>query len=175
MKGSKSILVLGIVVFTAFASGAFAQTSANTTASANANIIPAISIARVTDLNFGDILQPAGAGGTLALTAAAPTVPNPLGVTTAGGTVNAAEFTVMGAGTRSFSVTLPVSINITANGGANSMVVDNFTSSCGPCTFGGATATMESLPLYVGATLNVGNTQALGAYTGTFAVTVAYQ
>ena len=173
MKGSKFFLALAVLVSAVFATSAFAQTSANTTASANANIIPAISIARVADLNFGDILQPAGAGGTLSLTAAAPTVPSAVGVTTAGGTVNAAEFTVMGAGTRSFSVTLPASINITS--GTNSMVVNNFTSSCAPCTFGGAPATMASLPLYVGATLNVGNTQALGAYTGNFSVTVAYQ
>lgn len=174
MKGFKAVYVLGILVAVAFASSAFGQTSATTQASANANIIPAISIAQVANLNFGDILQPAGVGGTLTLTAAAPTVPNAVGVTTAGGTVNAAEFLVSGAGTRSFNVTLPVTINITSGG--NSMVVDNFMDSClGVCTFGGAPATTETLPLYVGATLTVGGNQALGAYTGTFDVTVAYQ
>ena len=170
MKGFRLYLVLAIVVVAVMAPAAFAQSTANATASANANIVPGISITNTAALNFGDFLVPGAAGTAVVDPAGVRTT----GLVTAGGTVGAAAFTVSGAGLKTFDVAFgTASINILS--GANSMTVDNFTASCDPCTFGGSAATLTTLPLTVGGTLNVAASQPIGAYTGTFTVIVTYQ
>ena len=171
MKAFRSYLILAVVVLAAPA--VFAQTSAFDTATANANIIPAISITRTANLNFGDILQPGATGGTAVVTPGG--VRNVSGVLGAGGTVNAAAFTVGGSGAKQFNIVVtPATLAI--SNGTTTMNVDTWTTSCvSPCTFPGAVATAQTLPLTVGGTLNVNAAQALGAYTGTFTVTVNYQ
>lgn len=137
------------------------------TADANASIVSAIGITDTADLNFGDVVASA-ASGTVVMTSAgvrSATAGATLGSSTG---ISAAAFTVTGDADSTFSITLPSSISIAA--GANSMTVDNFTSSLGAIgTLGSGTATLG-----VGATLQVGATQATGSYTGTFNVTVAY-
>jgi hypothetical protein len=170
MKGFKLYVVLAVVAAAVMAPAAFAQTSANATANANANIVPGISITNTAALNFGDFLVP-GAAGTATV--------DPAGVrttalTTAGGTVTAAAFTVSGAGLKTFDVAFGAP-SITITSAANSMTVDQFTPSCDPCTFGGTAATLTTLPLTVGGRLNVNASQPIGAYTGTFSVIVTYQ
>ncbi|HAL81406.1 MAG TPA: hypothetical protein DCO83_03545, partial [Mucilaginibacter sp.] len=86
------------------------------------------------------------------------------------GTVTAASFTVTGSEAYTYSITLPGSVTITY--GANTMTVNTFTSS--PATTGTLTAGTQTLN--VGATLNIGSSQAAGAYASTtpFTVTVNY-
>lgn len=86
-----------------------------------------------------------------------------------GGTVQAASFTVGGDANANYAMTLPATSSITL--GANSMVVDSFTSSPS------GTGTLDQFgndTLTVGATLHVGASQPAGTYTGTFDVTVDY-
>jgi len=159
-----AILVIG------FAASSNAQSTAS--ASASATIISPISITKTVDLDFGNVAA-SGAAGTVVI--------SPAGVrsTTGGvslpvipGTVTAASFDVAGQGNYTYAITLPAAA-ITISSGANTMSVNAFTST--PLTTGtlsvGGTQTVT-----VGATLNVGASQASGLYTsGTpFDVTVNY-
>src|SRR5476649_507048 len=147
-----------------------AQNTATTSASANARIIAPITIVKNVDLNFGDVI-PSAAVGTV--------IVDPAGArTSAGGAslgnstgVAAASFTVGGAKSATYAITLPAAPITITNGAAN-MTVGTFTSS--PVASGTLDATTGTQTLTVGATLNVGANQATGSYTGTFNVTVTY-
>ncbi len=158
------------VVMLLFASSSFAQVTASATASAT--IVTPIAITKDVDMNFGNlavnastgtvVLTPAGtrsATGGVSFLAASP------------GTVTAASFTVSGLAGATYSITLP-SGALTITSGANTMTVDSWTSS--PTPTGTLTGGTETLT--VGATLNVGASQAAGTYiSGTpFDVTVNY-
>jgi hypothetical protein len=148
-----------------------AQNSATTTASAKANIISPITLVKVVgaDLNFGDVVPGAVAGTVTVDPASARTSGGGVSLGN-GAAVSAAAFTVGGAGSATYSITLPGSA-VTITSGANNMTVTGFTSSpslTGTLSAGGTQT------LSVGGTLNVGINQAVGAYTGTFSVTVAY-
>lgn len=163
------ILFFISILFLSFSVHSFGQVSA--TATASATIITPIAISKTVDMNFGNIAV-SGTGGTVVL-APAGTRTSTGGVTlpVVAGTVAAASFTVTGLSTYTFSISLPSS-PITITSGSNTMTVGTFTSN--PATTGtltGGTATVN-----VGATLNVGASQAAGTYTsGTpFTVTVNY-
>ena len=147
-----------------------AQNTATTTANAKANIISPISLTQVAgaDLNFGDVV-PGAAAGTVVVTPGAARTSTGGVALGSGGLVAAAAFTVGGGNNATYAITLPVSAAITF--GANTMTVNTFTSS--PSTTGVLSNT-GSQALTVGGTLNVGINQVVGAYTGTFSVTVTY-
>jgi hypothetical protein len=148
-----------------------AQNSATTSANAKANIISPISIVKVVgaDLNFGDVV-PGGTAGTVVVTpAAARTSTGGVSLGNAAA-VTAAAFTVGGANNATYTITLPAGPT-TVTAGANTMTVDTFTSNPSGTGLLSGTGTQT---LNVGGTLNVGINQAVGAYTGTFSVTVAY-
>ena len=85
-----------------------------------------------------------------------------------GGFPAAAAFDVTGEGASTYSITLPSSATLSS--GANTMTVDTFNHDAGATpTLSGGSDTFN-----VGATLNVGATQASGTYSGTFSVTVNY-
>ncbi len=153
----------------AFSNISFGQAKTGT-AQAAATIVTPISIIKNKDLNFGNIAA-SGLGFTVALSAEGErtstggtgTLPS------VAGTVTAAEFTVSGLSGATYAVTLPSSITISA-GGTNTMTVNGFESNSNS-TY---TLTEGSDTFKVGATLNVGNNQVAGAYTGDFNVTVNY-
>lgn len=80
-----------------------------------------------------------------------------------------ASFTVSGDANANYVITLPVSTTFSAGG--SSMTVDTFTSSPSGSGILGAGGTQI---LSVGATLHVGATQHSASYSGSYAVTVAY-
>ena len=137
------------------------------TALASAEICQPVSIQKPADLNFGALIATRSAGQV--------TLGQDGGRSTTGGVVlgsaagvSAASFQVAGEPHAAFSVTLPASIEITS--GPSRMTVAGFSA-------GGATQALDAsgrLALKVGATLGVEANQAPGAYTGSFAVTVAY-
>jgi hypothetical protein len=150
----------------------FAQASA--TASASANIITPISIVKTVDMNFGNVAVSASTGGTVVL-APAGTRTNTGGVTlpVAAGTVAAASFTVSGAATYTYAITLPSTTVTITDGSSHSMNVTAFTST--PSATGTLSGT-GTQTLTVGATLTVAAAQAANAYTNATAlpVTVNY-
>jgi len=165
------VTIIGAVIVAAGSANAAGEAEATTSANANAAIIADITISKTADMNFGDVV--AGATeGTVILTAAASPTRSVTGGTELGNSTSvlSATFTVGGEGTSTYSITLPTS-DVYILSGTDSMAVNTFTSD--PSSTG--TLSGGSQTLYVGATLNVGASQASGsAYTASFNVTVAY-
>lgn len=160
-------LTIGLALFAGKDAGA-QQSSATASANANAAIVAAISISNTVDLDFGQVVA-GGTSGTVAMSAGGSR--SAVGGVTLGSTGSAApaSFIVSGDANASYSITLPGSMSLTSGG--NNMTVNTFTSSPnGSGTLGGG----GSQNLNVGATLQVGASQAAGSYTGSFNVTVAY-
>ncbi len=152
-----------------FAAGAFAQATAN--ASASADVVTPITIAKVADISFGNVAVKSDAGGTVVMdTEGVTTKTGDVTLPATAGTVTAASFTVEGEAGYTYAITLPVSATITDAISSTTMELSDFQSS--PSGTGTLTAGTETLK--VGATLTVGAGQTSGAYTGSFDVTVNY-
>lgn len=131
-----------------------------------------ISILKNTDMNFGTIAASSG-GGTVLLSASGSRTPSGgIILPSLTGTVSSAQFTVSGEPGYSYAITLPASVVLTDAVSSATMTVNAFTST--PSATGTLTAGTETL--LVGATLNVGASQAAGLYTNAagFEVTVNY-
>lgn len=167
-------LLFAAIVLSGAAFNANAQAVASATATAT--IVTPISISKTTDLNFGNLSVSASAGGVVTLepsAAATRTASGGGGVSLPAvtGPVAAALFEVTGQASFTYDITLPLSATVV--NGANSMTVDNFTSSLG------TTGTLDGAgtqSFYVGADITVAAGQAPGTYTtGTpFLVAVNY-
>ena len=166
----KFINATAAVSFVSFliAGNAMAATGAS---NADAEIVAAIAISNTVGLQFGQI-APSIAIGTVSVSTAGVRQGSG-GVTLGNNTAaTAASFTVSGAASNVYSITLPASTTLTAAAGAP-MVVDTFVSN--PAVIGGGTLSAGGTQtLLVGATLHVGVSQVPNPYTGTFNVTVAY-
>lgn len=124
----------------------------------------------IQSLAFGSFV--AGTGGAIIVAA------NPAARASNGGVVllpsgswSAASFSVAGDTGASYTITLPSNGSVTLTSGPNTMAVNSFTSS--PASTGQLSAG-GSQTVTVGATLSVGNNQASGSYSGSFAVSVDY-
>lgn len=138
-------------------------------ASASATIIQPISIEKIDgkDLHFGNIIASASGGTVLIATDGTPTLTG-VSAPSIPGTRQAAEFNVTGMAGTTYAITLPESIVVSS--GSNQMTVDNFVSNPnGTGILNGGSQVVK-----VGATLNVGASQATGTYNGSFQVTVVY-
>lgn len=163
----KTLIGAAVVAAIAFTQAANAQ-SASTSFNVGARIVTPISIVKNTDMNFGDVVPSASAGTVVLTPAGVRSVTGGANLGNPGGTA-AAAFTVSGQASSTYAITLPGTANITQ--GVNTMSVSTFTSSLG------ATGTLSaggSQALTLGATLNVGATQAIGTYSGSFSVSVNY-
>ena len=151
----------GTVFVAAFgASGAQAATA---TATAKAQILKQLTVAKTADLDFGTIVTGA---------AASTVIVSPAGVRTCGvglvctNAVTAAGFSIVG--TTGSVVTIAADPTVSLTSGANNMTATLLSSA--------ATRTLTGTDAFtVGGTLAVGASQADGAYAGTFTVTVNYQ
>lgn len=174
MKKINSIIAIATLSI-AFLTTASAQT-ATATATASATIVTPITIAKVTDMVFGNVAVLASLGTVVMepTSAAARSTTGTVTIAAANaGSPTAAKFTVSGEGTYAYTITLPSSASLTGPGTA--MTVDTFTTSIGTdLTLGALSGGTQTV--YVGATLHVGGSQTAGAYTTTtpFSVTVAY-
>jgi hypothetical protein len=158
------------------AAGATAPTyAATTTASATANVIVPIAIAKAADLSFGKFASGASAGSVTIKTDGTRTVSN---VTAAGGTLSAASFNITGEPNATYTIdTTATSANLTS--GANNLGLALVTDLTGGGAASGTVATgtlsgAGAQTLFVGGTLTVGANQPNGAYTGSVSVAVAY-
>lgn len=161
-------LLAGLIAAT-LAYGVGVTHAATAIATVDATIINTMGIATITGLGFGDI-SAGSVAGTVVL------APTGVRSTTGGATLNnaigasVASFDLTGTPNATFSITLPISA-VLSDGGVNTMMVDNFTSSP---TGSGVLDSSGKMTLYVGATLNVGGNQTIGGYTGQMTVTVDY-
>jgi hypothetical protein len=150
------------------------ENTATATATATANILRGITIAKTQDLNFGQIVPNAGGVVTVSTAGVRTSTDAAMLIPTSYDAPKAAAFDVTGDGGHSFSITLPASASISK--GTDSMVIDNFTSSLGASsTLSGVLNAEGAQNFTVGADLHVEASQAYGAYSGTFDVTVTYQ
>ena len=150
----------------------FTTVSAQVTATAtgSATIITPISIAKNVDLNFGNVAVGATLGSVVLTPAGTRSIIGGVTLPAVAGTVTAAQFTVSGLGTSTFTISLPTTYTITS--GVNTMNIDTFTST----PSGVGTLVAGTLIVKVGATLDVAASQPAGSYTNAtgFPVTVNY-
>jgi len=141
---------------------------------ATANVFRSIAITNSSALAFGRITRPRTGSGTVSLAAATGAVTTTgTGVTRMPSPAStAASFTATGEGGQSFSVSVPSTFDLT-NGG-DTIVVTLTPSTSGNQSFSGAIGSAGTLPILVGGSFALTSTTALGTYTGTFGVTVAY-
>jgi spore coat protein U-like protein len=151
-----------------------AQNSATSEpANATATIVKAISIDKVTDLQFGKIIAAPTAGQVAIQTDGSRTIASGNVVLfNQGSDEQAASFKTIGSPGAAYYLVLPAdgSVSLTGPTGSDPMTIEGFVHS--------ATGTLDAATgeetFNVGATLNVGANQAPGQYTGTFTVTAAY-
>jgi hypothetical protein len=161
-------LIAAVVLVAGITATANAQVTG--TATGSATIITPIAITKTVDMNFGNIAVGSSLGTVVLATDNTRSKTGGVTLPAVTGTVTAAQFTVTGLGTSTFSITLPSAYTITS--GANTMNIDTFTST--PSGIG--TLIGGSLTIKVGATLDVAASQAAGSYTNStgFPVVVNY-
>ena len=151
-------VILGLILF-----GSFQANAVTGTAAANATIISAISIAQVSDLEFGSAPQ-----GDAAKTVAPGTSED----------AENASFNVSGEASTAYTISVPADGSVvmqTGGGGANETIaVDSFISYPAAGANGLLDGTGGQL-LLIGATRSaLGATQVTGSYTTNFTVDVVY-
>ena len=166
----KSVLILAGMFVMMLSFNANAQTaSASANAVASARIISPLEIMKDVDLAFGNIAAGTTDGTVTIATDGSRTGNGGITLITAGNVSNAAQFSILGYPSATYTIALPSSIIIEYNG--YQMTVDDFVSSLG------SVSTLDAqgeAGLEVGATLHVNANQEPGLYTGSFDVTVAY-
>lgn len=170
----KKLTAIFVVLFAVtFSSNVFAQASSDVaTADASARIITPIDITKVDNLVFGNIAASSSTGTVVIAPDATGTRTSAGGVTPSViGSYGSAEFTVTGEANSTYTISVPSSVTI-SDGNSHSMTVNNFLTN--EADLIGTFSPSGSQTIYVGATLNVGASQATGNYTGSYAVTVAY-
>ena len=168
----KKLIVFAIAIlgFTAVSFGQITATVAAATASAT--ILAPITIANGTPLNFGVVGANATTAKTVVLATDNSRTASTATLFTVGAPAAAGVFQITGTPSAAFSITLPAGVtNISGPGTAMTINAIDWVSDLG------LTSTMLSngtKTLKLGATLQVGIAQAPGNYSGTYAVTVAY-
>lgn len=159
-----------LFVLVAVTSTVNAQTATSTaSAEASARIVAPIEISKVADLKFGNIAAGPSAGIVEISTDDNRTSNGGVTLIAAGNVSNAAAFDITGYPNATFTISLPENIYLTS--GSDQMEVNYFVSDLGDNSILNDAGEAQ---LKVGATLNVEANQAVGLYTGSFDVTVAY-
>ncbi len=166
MKKANIIAIAAVVVLAAAAGKAEAADTES--ANASATLVAPVTLTKQAALDFGRLSSGVAGGTAVISSAGARSVTGD--VVEEGGTPSTADFDITGEDGLVYDITLPSSISLTS--GANNMTVDTFTSDQAGNS---GTLTGGSDSFSVGATLNVGASQATGTYTGSFDVTCAYQ
>ena len=168
----KITILAATIALVSIAGTTFAQQTSSATASASATVITPISISKTVDMNFGNVAVGSSLGTVVLATAGTRTSTGGVSLPATTGSPTAASFTVTGQGNYTYAITLPSTALTITDGASHNMTVTTFTSNPG------STGTLSSgtQTLLVGATLNVGASQATGAYTSAtpFTVTVNY-
>jgi hypothetical protein len=168
MKMKNKIVVLALFAC-GFSLSSFAQS--NATASTTATLVTPISIAKVSDMNFGTVAASATAG-TVELGFSNDRTATG-GVSLPAGSVDqkTAEFTVTGEGESGFSITLPTEVVLTGSV-SGTMTVDNIVADLGT----GGSLVAGTATVKVKAILNVPANAVAGVYSNAsdLSVTVNY-
>ncbi|MCG2586470.1 DUF4402 domain-containing protein [Massilia sp. TS11] len=140
--------------------------AASTTANGTATVIAPMTITKTNDLRFGSF-APSTAAGTVTIATNGSRSGSNVSLSSLN-TGGAAAFSVTGSGNATYAITLPATASLSGPGTA--MTISSFTSN----PSGSGTLSAGSGSISVGGTLAVGASQAAGAYTGSFSVSVDY-
>lgn len=175
------ISLAAIAMMMGFSDDLMAQTSASVNnVPAEATIIKTFTLTQTSKLNFARLASSASQAGTCILKGDQTLAPT--NVTVSGGTPTVPVFNVEGGFNSTYVITLPISnITITTGTGGvgKTMTINTFKS----YNVGSDIASTNNIrtlsssgtdQFVVGATLNVGQDQIPGTYTGTFTVSVDY-
>lgn len=167
IKNVKKLLTLAIVIAGCTATVNAQTATATATATVSANIITPITIAKVADMSFGNLVANSS-GGTVVLSTGGVVTSTSIQIPAVTGTVTAAQFTIGGQDGYAYTLTLPSTYEIkTGDGGATeTMELSTFTSTATNILTGG-TETVK-----IGATLTLVANQSAGSYTGATAMQV---
>jgi hypothetical protein len=174
MKQITKFLIIAAVMLS-FTAATFAQTN-TAQATATATIVTPITIVRVNNMSFGNVIQTVPANPSTVIISpvtglAAYTNATASATPAATAGISPATYTVSGTPGAAYSITLPGTVTLT--GPTSTMTADNFTSN--PATPGALSSPGGTQALSVGAQLNLVANQAAGTYTsGNFDVTVNY-
>jgi hypothetical protein len=166
-------LAIGVGALSAIASVAHAQNSSTATASGTATVIQPIAANKTSDLGFGTIVKPTAGTATVAVSAAGSRTVTGTAPANAAG-VSAAAFNVVGEGGSAYSVSVPASFDITANGGTDTLTVTTSNNAGGGGTLSGSIGSTSTASFGVGGTINLTTGTASGAYTGNVTITASY-
>lgn len=156
-------------VFAAAAFGSTAAQAATADADAKATILAALTVTKVTDLDFGTIAV--NGGGSVTVTNAGVRAATTGGTVSAAGVAAAASFAIVGSPGSNILIAVPASVvlNHATTSDTMSASLTTNASTASHALVGGAET------FNVGGTLTVAAGQVAGAYTGQFTVTVNYQ
>lgn len=166
MINKMKLALAGAVLAAGMASNA--AYAATEQADATVQVLAAVQLSAVTDLNFG-VVAASAAGGTVTLAPTAAATPVASGVIAISGG-SAASFRVTQA-TNGQVIALNVGNPSPLVSGANSIPLSGLTLSNSSITFN--SASLQTV--YVGGTISLGANQAAGTYVGSFDVTAEYQ
>jgi hypothetical protein len=158
----------------AFSTISFGQNTDNATAAAGARIVTPLTIENDEALEFGDIISAANVV-TISPAGARTATNSDALLVTASRTPQAAQFTVVGEASLSYTVVIDDSITLTGEATAETMTVDNFVHNANGTLGATTSATPGEETFSVGADLTVGATQSSDIYKGSFTVTVTYE
>lgn len=167
MKFSIKLIVL-VIVFVVVNNFAFSQ-SVSASATVSATVIAPLAIAKVTDLDFGNIAVGSALGTVVITPAGARSVTGSCQLSaTNPGNVTSAAFAVTGQGTYTYGITLPSTATSIVGAGL-AMSVDTYISNPGST----GTLTSGAQTINVGGTLHVAGNQTAGLYNLASGLTIS--
>jgi hypothetical protein len=163
-------LLFASALLTLGAGASAAPVPAVKNASGQATLLKSLSLVKVADLDFGELVVTGAGTAVMDPVSAAVTTTGP--VTKVGPAGHPATFTATGSKNSVVNIRLPsAAVTLTRLGGGGTMTVSNW-------TLDGKTNRKvplnDAFSFNVGGTLNIGSGQADGIYAGTFTVTVQY-
>ncbi|WP_164115136.1 DUF4402 domain-containing protein [Sphingorhabdus sp. Alg239-R122] len=161
--------------FAVIANPAHAQTS---DADADARILEPLSVYKIADLDFGNIIA-GPAAGTVFIDTRNGNRTAAGGVTLGGGTSSRADFLINGPVNQIVRISIPSTVTINRTTGSDSMRIDRMAIGNANRNFGSSVRARLSrtgvFSITVGGRLLVNANQPTGEYTGTFVMTVIYE
>lgn len=152
--------------------------SAQTVSEASVVVIGPLSVVKIDDLEFGNIIA-GPSSGTVSINTTNGNRTSTGGVLLPSGTFSRADFIIYGELNQIVEVSIPGNITLTHSNGSDTMSVSQMAIGNGNRNFGtfvrGRLSRDGIFNLTVGARLNVGANQTGGGYSGSFTMTVDYQ
>ena len=158
----------------AFSTISFGQDTSTGTVNASANIITPISIVKVTDINFGDLVPSATTAVTVVMGQTGSITSDAQYFLANSSTARtAASFTITGAADHAYKINCPATIDLVGPGAAKmTLTFDPSLAIDGTSLTMPETGTQN---LSLGGSLALAQNQQAGTYTVNFNVTVAYE